>query len=293
MTRRSRTGNLANFTSLDPRVRGAIRSLGGVDYSGALMQLVGSSTLINARYARHQDSYLLSPVLGGSSYQIQDNTSGASVVSNGFGSIFGPTDNNHSTREAWVGNGTFYMGNHEIKVGGDYENNKTFTTSFLTGGTILSIENCPTDSTDPTVKPCTAAAPIYNGNPVYYAHCFYTNSTTDPVGAFLPDGNVANPRSLRFSAFAQDKWTVIPALTVSLGMRWDQEAIQDYTNTTIFTLKNEWQPRIGVAWDVIGNGTSKLAASAGRFYFALPTDINVRVYGAQTGATDLQLQLRP
>ena len=72
---------------------------------------------------------------------------------------------------------------------------------------------------------------------------------------------------------------------MSLGVRWDQEAIKDYTGTTIFTLKNEWQPRIGIAWDVIGDGSSKLAASAGRFYFAVPTDLNVRAYGAQTTAT--------
>src|SRR5262249_54911332 len=94
----------------------------------------------------------------------------------------------------------------------------------------------------------------------------------------------ANPKSVRYSGFAQDKWTVIPALTISAGIRWDQEDIKDYTGTTIFSLKNEWQPRVGVAWDVVGDGSSKLSASYGRFYFAVPTDLNVRAYGAQTTA---------
>jgi hypothetical protein len=35
-------------------------------------------------------------------------------------------------------------------------------------------------------------------------------------------------------------------------------------------------------WDFIGDGTSKLYASAGRFYFALPTDLNVRVFTANS-----------
>ena len=35
----------------------------------------------------------------------------------------------------------------------------------------------------------------------------------------------------------------------------------------------------------MGDGTSKLYASAGRFYFALPTDLNVRVFTANSGVT--------
>src|SRR5262249_16759405 len=73
--------------------------------------------------------------------------------------------------------------------------------------------------------------------------------------------------------------------TLSAGIRWDTEDIKDYTGNTVFKLKNEWQPRIGLAWDVIGDGTSKLSASYGRFYFAMPTDLNVRAYGAQLTAT--------
>jgi hypothetical protein len=277
-----RTGNIANLTSANPVIRQAIRNIGAVDYSGALTQLFGSSALITGRYAHHQDRFELSP-LDPSAYQIRDFTSGSLVVSNGFGSIFGPTNNNHSKRDAYQLNGTFYAANHEIKVGGDYEDNKTFTTSYYTGGTRVQIQSCPTD---PTVTQCIAGAPIGpNGNPVYYGHDFYTNSATDPASAILPGGNVANPKSIRYSAFLQDKWTIIPSLTLSAGIRWDTEDIKDYTGTTVFKLKNEWQPRVGLAWDVIGDGTSKLAASYGRFYFAMPTDLNVRAYGAQTTAT--------
>ncbi len=40
-----------------------------------------------------------------------------------------------------------------------------------------------------------------------------------------------------------------------------------------------------MTWDFVGDGTSKLYASAGRFYYALPTDINVRMFTAFTIAT--------
>jgi hypothetical protein len=277
-----RTGNLANLTSANPVIRQAIRDVGAIDYSGALTQLFGSSALITARYARHGDRFELSPLTN--TYQINDFSSGSRVITNGFGSIFGPTNNNHSTRDAYQLNGTFYAANHEIKVGGDYEDNKTFTTSYYTGGTRVQIQPCPLTS-PPALRLCIPGGPMENGIPIYYGHDFYTGDATNPASSILPAGNVANPKTVRYSAFAQDKWTVIPSLTVSLGVRWDQEDVKDYTGTTVFTLKNEWQPRVGVAWDVVGDGSSKVSASFGRFYFAMPTDLNVRAYGAQTTAT--------
>jgi hypothetical protein len=39
---------------------------------------------------------------------------------------------------------------------------------------------------------------------------------------------------------------------------------------------------VGLVWDWAGDGTSKLYASAGRFYFSLPTDLNVRVFTANS-----------
>src|SRR4029450_11143176 len=47
-------------------------------------------------------------------------------------------------------------------------------------------------------------------------------------------------------------------------------------------MNNEWAPRIGFTWDFIGDGTSKLYGSVGRFYFSLPTDLNVRVFTANS-----------
>ena len=285
----TRTGNISNPTSANPVIRQAIRDIGATDYAGALTQLFGSSALVTARYARHSDRFELSP-LDPTAYQIRDFTSGALVISNGFGLIFGPTNNNSSKRDAYQASGTIYAANHEIKVGGDYESNQTFTTSYYTGGSRLFVEPCPTTGD----KLCTAGAPIGpNGNPVYYGHDFFTGNVDDPAAGFLPGGNVANPKSIRYSAFVQDKWTVIPSLTLTAGVRWDTEDIRDYTGSTVIKLKNEFQPRVGIAWDVVGDGSSKLSASYGRFYYAMPTDLNVRAYGAQLLATTFNYDADP
>ena len=41
-------------------------------------------------------------------------------------------------------------------------------------------------------------------------------------------------------------------------------------------MKSNWAPRIGVAWDMTGEGRSKLFASWGRYYTTIPLDMNVR-----------------
>ena len=68
---------------------------------------------------------------------------------------------------------------------------------------------------------------------------------------------------------------------MNAGVRYDAEKLYGTPSTLFpdgggFSLNNEWAPRIGVTWDFMGDGTSKLYASAGRFYYALPTDITFR-----------------
>ena len=93
----------------------------------------------------------------------------------------------------------------------------------------------------------------------------------------------------RYGAFIQDQWRIAPTLTANLGVRWDTESFHGLDPVTgpfeAFSLTNQWSPRIGVVWDFVGDGTSKLYASAGRFYYALPTDLNARVYTATSFVT--------
>src|SRR5262249_33224011 len=42
---------------------------------------------------------------------------------------------------------------------------------------------------------------------------------------------------------------------------------------------------IGVIWDPKANGQMKVYAFYGRFYYSVPTDLNVRAYGAQINAS--------
>ncbi len=96
----------------------------------------------------------------------------------------------------------------------------------------------------------------------------------------------------RYSGFIQDQWRITPALTVNVGVRYDTETLYNGLQLKAFSLTNEWAPRFGVTWDFAGDGTSKLYASAGRFYYAIPTDLNVRVFTGNTSIVTLELRPR-
>ena len=66
-------------------------------------------------------------------------------VAGGFGNVFGPTLNNQSKREAYAGAFTAYVGNHEIKIGGDYQNDTTSGSTYFTGAERVRIRPCLQD----------------------------------------------------------------------------------------------------------------------------------------------------
>ncbi|HTS02206.1 MAG TPA: TonB-dependent receptor [Thermoanaerobaculia bacterium] len=291
-----RTGAQRNFTSDNPLSQDGTRKIGATDFAVGINQLFGVSALADVRYSRHQDRYTLTGE-GASTVSVLDYTQDLAnpTASGGFGSIRGFRDYNQSKRDAIKGSATLFFGAHEIKGGIDFENNLTESTDIYSGGSRLRIYAC-----NPQV--CTGA--MANA-PLYYGHEFYT-LTTDKQNlqsAFLASGNTVSPRVYRLGAFAQDAWKVLPNLSVHVGLRYDQEDVRQYDGTKIynsqvvdasghvlqqggqqFFLKNEWQPRIGIAWDPAKDGSTKVSASYGRFYYALPTDLTVRSYAAKIDA---------
>jgi len=299
------TGALRNFTSDNPVSQVGTRKIGNTDYAVGVTQLFGGSGLFDVRYSRHQDRYVTTGQ-GASIPLVNDYSENPSspIASGGFGSIRGYHDNNFSKRDAIKGSGTAFLGTHEIKGGVDYENNLTVAADAFSGGVQLSKYNC-------TPGVCTGA---HAGDAFYYAHSFYTLTTdkTNLQSAFLPGGNTVQPRVYRLGAFLQDAWKVLPNLSVHLGLRYDQEDVRAADGTKIynsqavdssgkiiqaggqqFLLKNEWQPRIGIAWDPAKDGSTKVSASYGRFYYALPTDLTVRSYNSKIDANTFNYSADP
>jgi hypothetical protein len=279
----------------DPTTYLERRDVGGTDYAGRLNQLFGSFGILTAQYSHHTDRYLTSPGPG-AGIRITDTTpaqhSGpcppafgasctGSLATGGPGNIFGPGINNQSKRDQYSGSFTGYAGNMEVKVGGDYQKDETFGSTYRPGGQSLSILTCTGSGT----RNCNLALaptftnPLGDKHNVFYQHSFYTANGTDLTPLVTAPFDTPSKRT---GAFFQDQWRIIPTLTVNFGVRWDQDETDKGNGQVAFKLKNEWAPRAGVVWDFVGDGTSKLYASAGRFYYSIPTDLNARVFTANT-----------
>ncbi len=104
--------------------------------------------------------------------------------------------------------------------------------------------------------------------------------------------------------FLQDTWQITNRWTVKGGVRATHEKIQgsgtytlplnlDVTNRvgdTIFhpneyTFEWEYSPRLGVTYDVLGNGKSKLYANYARYFERVPNDLAVRSFSSETSST--------
>jgi len=60
-------------------------------------------------------------------------------------------------------------------------------------------------------------------------------------------------------------------LTANVGLRYDHPAISDLNTGKDILVFNNWSPRIGFSYDILGDGTTVAHAAYGRYYEKVPT----------------------
>jgi len=107
---------------------------------------------------------------------------------------------------------------------------------------------------------------------------------TDNSGIVTDAAGASDITNNEIAAFAQDRWQIRPNLTLNYGLRWEAQYMPDTVDPrstafaqflgdprfpsdgTIPNQTSEIQPRLGIAWDLKGNGKSVLRANAGIYY---------------------------
>jgi hypothetical protein len=119
-----------------------------------------------------------------------------------------------------------------------------------------------------------------------------------------------------WNGFAQDTWSITSSVTLKAGIRYTQETIDGAGEFTLpfatatveqevtpgntvesriftpgtstytpnsYTFSGNWAPRLGVAWDVLGNGRSRLYVNVARYFQRVPSDLAVRAFSNEVG----------
>jgi hypothetical protein len=142
-----------------------------------------------------------------------------------------------------------FFGRHDIKIGGGTQKtvNKV-DVSYPGGGYVYVFWNAALQRNDGTTD---------RGQYGYYeVHNIGTRGSTG--------GTINN-------LYIQDRWRIHPRVTLSLGLRTENEKVPSFNrairdNAFQFDFSQKLSPRLGISWDVFGDGRLKAYGSFGRYY---------------------------
>jgi outer membrane receptor protein involved in Fe transport len=83
--------------------------------------------------------------------------------------------------------------------------------------------------------------------------------------ALTPEARLMFPKAYVLAGFFQDDWRLRPNLTLNLGLRYDVEIIKDIPDWPAGTDGNNFDPRVGFAWDPTGDQTWAVRGGVGHF----------------------------
>jgi hypothetical protein len=174
------------------------------------------------------------------------------------------------------------LGIHNLKGGVDLERVQYEIDKTYTGGTYFLYQNTSIGGVQTPVFRAFRGFGSINAP----ADESGAASTDDPalVSQIAPS---TTSETDSFGYFLQDSWQVIPSLTLNYGLRLETQTMKnlDFPDATGFDIKDNWSPRVQAVWDFTGNGRGKLAATWGRFYYAMPLDMGDRAFGFESSLT--------
>ena len=171
----------------------------------------------------------------------------------GFG-LFTPSIQNDK-RTAYRFDVDWYVSDdHKLRFGIDYEEMEATEDTQRAGGVAYRYEDCDTAELANDVLDCTTVRQE-----------FYVNQ-----GDF-------ETKSAAF--YIEDNWQVTDDLTARIGLR--NESFENYNKAgdKFVDVANQWAPRLGLSWDINGDGESKVYANYGRYFLPVATNTNVRLAG--------------
>ena len=233
---------------------------GGHNQTARYEGVVKPTWLLEASVARAKNSIEELPSVN--EWSVEDQTGPVIRRSGGIGFY---EVGNDGVNLQFQGKSTHYLGDHELRYGGLYED--------ITYDNIIQ-RTGPTFTLPDGTQTVTGAQITVLPDPMFGQIYRVTRANT---------GNVRDTTQHYLSFFVQDTWNVGERLTIRPGLRYEQQELVG--NLSEFKWDNNWAPRIGATYDVLGNGRSKLYGNWGRFFAKVPNDLAARALSADAGVT--------
>lgn len=154
------------------------------------------------------------------------------------------------------------LADHLLRFGLDREENTSDNVSFYPGPRRLLYEIFTTSP----------GATLANGGVVPAGVTAYVRGRQQEVSGTFETLNTAY--------YLEDNWSVTPRLTLNLGLRLEGFDNKNGEGDTYIKMDDMLAPRLGLSWDLNGDGRSKLFANAGRYFLPVSNIINVKQAGA-------------
>ena len=181
-------------------------------------------------------------------------------------------------RQQFIDAVTWIHHRHALKFGYDYNyvtdtvsglNNQVGAYSYSSAlnftSDLLAPNHCDGSTTGAGLDPC---------------YSYYEQALGQPSWTF----NTAD-----YAAFIADDWKLTQRLTISAGVRYEYEALPPQNKALVNPEirqtgvmphdRNNFGPRLGIAWDIFGSGRTVLQGGYGIFYGRIP---NATIYSALT-----------
>lgn len=231
------------------------------------------------KYTRFQNSFDIQPLTpipfkpqfifpGNRGFQLANGNGSSIELATGSAydaNIFDDTPEKRR-REQWELQTTTFIdtegvGSHTVKIGADYKEQDRVGASIISGNALLYFYRNPNQPNPDAV----------DGRAYYYWYDFAEPTSAKPVNKFT-------------ALYVNDDWQLNENLSFNLGLRWEKSDNQNDVGDAIIN-DSGFAPRLGVAWDVTGQGKHVVKATASRYLAGINlTTISpfVRLAGGQS-----------
>ena len=168
--------------------------------------------------------------------------------------LFSPSIQNDTRTAMRIDIDWYVHDDHTLRFGIDHENMKATENTQRSGGVAYRYQDC--------VPELIAVGQL--------------DCDTVRQGYYVNKGDFKTQSS---AFYIEDTWQISDNVVARIGLR--NETFQNFNKVgdKFIDVNNQWAPRLGLSWDVKGDGDSKVFVNFGRYFLPVATNTNIRMAG--------------